>query len=568
MNSMLQCMASVTPLVEYFLGKWPYKKSHSYKVNRSNPLGTGGKLAVAYGMLLKDIWRGHYQEIAPSKLKKEMGRTFVSFKGTNQHDAHEFFSLFVDRLHEDLNMIREKPLTDTVESNGRPDAVVAQESWENFQLRNSSVIVDVLMGMIKSTLTCPSCEQEATKFDPYSSLSLPIPTQGKHVLHLVVHRLGGKATRYLLDANKAKDGAEVAEWMSQSLKLPKNNVLIAELSLNRLNKLYYVPDKLNAPLRVRKTREQELFAYELDPVEPDAERSPGKADGIAFIEVQFKIPNDNNKHFLFRATEVLRVSAGSSPDEIREVLWQHVQWMFKKRLSKMLKPSDLYGVYEVGGAPATFKLSTQRSNVLIMKLKPAGLQRLRQSIRKDPPRTYYNAKMEDRNRALNLGRIPTIKASKSKAGRSGVDLTKCLEEFQQEETLGKNETWYCAKCKDHVRAQKKLDVWNTPEVLCIHLKRFHGTGRHRAKLDTLVNFPLKGLNLSEFVLDESSRGRLYDLFAVSNHMGSLNHGHYTAAVKRGDEWFLTNDRSTQKIKPEQVCTEAAYILFYKKRDKK
>ena len=556
--------------MEYFLGKWPYNKAHSYKVNRSNPLGTGGKLAVTYGKLLKDIWRGKYEEIAPSKFKTEMGRTYAMFKGMEQHDAHEFFSLFVDRLHEDLNMIKEKPMTESIESDGRDDVIVARESWEGFKLRNASVVVDVFMGLIKSKLTCPTCRKEAIKFDPYSSLSLPIPTPQKPVLHVVVHRLGGKATRYLLDANKAKDGGEVAEWMAKSLNLDKHNILIAELSLNRLNKLYYVPQKVNAPLRKRKSREQELFAYELDPIEPEAELSPksrrkSASGSYAFIEVHFKIPNDNNKHLLFRATEILRVPVNSMPQDVRDVVWRHVQWMFKKRHSQMVKPSDLYGLYEVGGAPATFHLSVKKNNILILKMKPAGLQLMRSSIRKDPPRTYFNAKIEDRNRALNLGKIPTIKTSRSKKAAVGIDLEECVAEFRHEETLGKNDTWYCGECKEHVCARKKLDIWNTPDVLCIHLKRFQGSGRHRAKLNTLVHFPLSGLSLSDHVLEDGSKSRVYDLFAVSNHVGSLNHGHYTAMVKRGEEWYRMNDRSAQKMKEEEVCTNAAYILFYKKR---
>lgn len=36
--------------------------------------------------------------------------------------------------------------------------------------------------------------------------------------------------------------------------------------------------------------------------------------------------------------------------------------------------------------------------------------------------------------------------------------------------------------------------------------------------------------MTEFVLDNSSKGEhyVYDLYAVSNHFGSLNGGHYTA----------------------------------------
>ena len=35
----------------------------------------------------------------------------------------------LDGLHEDLNRIVDKPTTPTVESDGRPDALVANEAW-------------------------------------------------------------------------------------------------------------------------------------------------------------------------------------------------------------------------------------------------------------------------------------------------------------------------------------------------------------------------------------------------------------------------------------------------------
>lgn len=51
------------------------------------------------------------------------------------------------------------------------------------------------------------------------------------------------------------------------------------------------------------------------------------------------------------------------------------------------------------------------------------------------------------------------------------------------------------------------------------------------KLDTLVDFPLKGLNMTPFVLSKHQKTKenlVYDLFAVSNHYGSVGFGHYTA----------------------------------------
>ena len=64
---------------------------------------------------------------------------------------------------------------------------------------------------------------------------------------------------------------------------------------------------------------------------------------------------------------------------------------------------------------------------------------------------------------------------------------------------------------------------------------------------------------------------LYDLYAVSNHMGNLHGGHYTAFCKNAptDQWFHFDDSRVSAVSAAQVkdtvCSEAAYLLFYRRR---
>jgi len=60
---------------------------------------------------------------------------------------------------------------------------------------------------------------------------------------------------------------------------------------------------------------------------------------------------------------------------------------------------------------------------------------------------------------------------------------------------------------------------------------------------------------------------VYDLYAVTNHFGSLNGGHYTAYGKNIDgNWYNFNDGSVGDANSERVQSSAAYILFYKRRE--
>ena len=70
-----------------------------------------------------------------------------------------------------------KPYIEMSEEPNRSDAVVAKEFWDAFLARNRSIIVDLMYGQLKSTVTCLSCGRIATNFDPFLSVQLPIPDE-------------------------------------------------------------------------------------------------------------------------------------------------------------------------------------------------------------------------------------------------------------------------------------------------------------------------------------------------------------------------------------------------------
>lgn len=53
-----------------------------------------------------------------------------------------------------------------------------------------------------------------------------------------------------------------------------------------------------------------------------------------------------------------------------------------------------------------------------------------------------------------------------------LNLDTCFELFEMVETLDENNTWYCPKCKDHVRAKKQMKIYKAPKILVLCLKRF------------------------------------------------------------------------------------------------
>lgn len=166
---------------------------------------------------------------------------------------------------------------------------------------------------------------------------------------------------------------------------------------------------------------------------------------------------------------------------------------------------------------------------------------------------------------------PTLEASKRKLAiqqKATISLYDCLRNFNTPEVLGDQDLWYCPRCKDHKRATKTIQIWSTGDILTIHLKRFQSARSFSDKINMVVDFPIEGLDMSEFVSSETEGGLLYDLIAVDNHYGGLGGGHYTAAAKnfRDGKWYYFNDGRVSPIEdPKQCVTDAAYLLFYKKR---
>jgi len=106
----------------------------------------------------------------------------------------------------------------------------------------------------------------------------------------------------------------------------------------------------------------------------------------------------------------------------------------------------------------------------------------------------------------------------------------------------------CPRCRVKRRATKRLSLARLPPVLMIHLKRFEANGRFSDKVDTFVDFPMKSLDLTNYMppplppgVDKSQlngglpmsledpRNQLppyrYDLYGVTNHYGNLSSGH-------------------------------------------
>ncbi|KAI3984997.1 hypothetical protein MKX01_004765 [Papaver californicum] len=256
MNSAIQCLAHTPKLVDYFLG------DYSREINRDNPLGMDGEIALAFGDLLRKLWAPGATPVAPRLFKSKLAHFAPQFSGFNQHDSQELLAFLLDGLHEDLNRVKCKPYVEAKDAEGRKDEEVAGEYWRYHRARNDSIIVDTCQGQFKSTLVCPICDRVSITFDPFMYLSLPLPSTMMRTMTVTVLSTDGSSGRSPCTITVPKYGKckDLIQALSAACSLKNSEaLLVAEIYNNRI--IRYLEDPSDSLSLIRD--DDRLAAYRL-----------------------------------------------------------------------------------------------------------------------------------------------------------------------------------------------------------------------------------------------------------------------------------------------------------------
>ncbi|KAE9305946.1 hypothetical protein PR003_g21359 [Phytophthora rubi] len=214
MSSALQCLSHTQLLVEYF-------KNEAYlkDINLRNRDGTNGKLTAAFGELLRVLWTSDRKRFAPNEFKKVLAKCNPQFAGSDQHDAQELLACLLSSLSEDLNRVVKKPYTEQPDSDGRPDALVAEEWWQNHQKREFSVIVALFTGQYKSLLECSICRYESARFEPFTFLQLSLPeSNSRSIVLTIIFRTDRVPLRFSVRVQNGDTVQQMKEQVAAFLK--------------------------------------------------------------------------------------------------------------------------------------------------------------------------------------------------------------------------------------------------------------------------------------------------------------------------------------------------------------
>jgi ubiquitin carboxyl-terminal hydrolase 4/11/15 len=94
----------------------------------------------------------------------------------------------------------------------------------------------------------------------------------------------------------------------------------------------------------------------------------------------------------------------------------------------------------------------------------------------------------------------------------------------------------------------------------VHFKRFTA----EKKIDDPIDYPHE-IDLARYIAGPQGRAEIrYRLFAVSEHIGGLNSGHYTAHARVGEKWYLFDDAAVREVDPSEATNRNAYLLHYER----
>ncbi|XP_076891295.1 ubiquitin carboxyl-terminal hydrolase 5-like isoform X2 [Bidens hawaiensis] len=570
MNSAIQCLVHTPEFAKYF------REDYYKEINRNNPLGMVGELAVAFGDLLRKLWAPGRTPFAPKQFKAKLARFAPQFSGYSQHDSQELLAFLLDGLHEDLNRVKHKPYIKSRDADGRPDEEVADEYWANHIARNNSIIVDVCQGQYKSTLVCPVCEKISVTFDPFMYLSLPFQSTTTRTMTVTVFSCDGSSVPVTCTVTVPKQGCcrDLVKAVGSACGLKQNEKLfLAEIRDHLIER--FLEDPLMSLSSIKD--DFRLSAYKIP-------KSMKNTKFLQLIHRRQELETGDTRGWKAYGTPlVFPISSDAT------ITRGDLQLIVHTMLSPMLKAdtpseaSDLMNEsFEPGSACKENNGPNSPQLKLPLKMVDGNHACIDLSVGEErivrlPAASLsvllfidWSPKLLQKYETRYLERLPEVykHGSTKKARTEPLSLYTCLEAFLREEPLVPEDMWFCPQCKERRQASKKLDLWRLPEVLVIHLKRFSYSRSMKHKLETFVNFPIHDFDLTNYIANKNNPGpQVYDLYALTNHYGGMGSGHYTAHIKLIDEnrWYSFDDNHISPISEDEVKTNAAYVLFYRRK---
>ena len=579
MNSALQCLSNTSGLTKYFLTK--------QFQSELNPK-TSHQIAEAYYNLLKALWLSPYQTQFSSLTPEQFRESFISiaesFSGFRQQDSQEFLIYLLDKIHDDLNRIVDKPyIAINKEGDNEPD-----ECWRRYLSRDDSIIVDLFQGQLKNRLCCLNCGHINNNYEAFMMLSLPIP-QNKEKIVITYIGLNFKIQKYEIEFEEELDIEHIKSFCVNNIKDSNIEIVILDKKCNIKTIINnYNEKELSDLIEDIIADKYQILVYERNDNEINVYAS--------FIELTTK--------YKFYFIPYIDVNILSYPIPISINPKLGVNKVVEKicDISKM-QNIVIYLVNYENNSPCLY-CGNIHCTFCNLFTRFYNNESIRYILQKSPHIVLYVELQSNEysKEVLSFCKDKEVitKEITVEAGiTKSISLYNCIELFLKEETLTNDNKWFCPNCKDHQETKQKFYLYKCPPYLIIQLKRFKSSCNtieyvqektqkskknkkkkkrphyesyssfipQNQKNGVKISYPVNNLDLSKYVIGPDKSKASYDLYGVVQHYGDVFFGHYTSMCKNDitQKWYEYNDSRVTEIKDKTEIedNQAAYLLFYK-----
>ena len=601
LNCSLQCLSNTKDLTKYFLFNY-----YQNDINLQTTFGSNGVLVKAYSDLINLMWLSKFVKINPHFFRVAFCVSTHKFMNSQQQDAMEFISLLLNYLHEDLNRVKQKPYLIIEEQREKESDILASQRIYSYNLkRDNSIIIDLFNGQFQNTIKCTTCFKEFKKYESFNNISLPIPEEHNHYIIKFFTTLKCKyitininsettfedliinASKYLSKniLNSIKEAQKSKQSPEYINALLKQNIDIIKLDKNKIiNIIYSQPDDEN---EIQKNYKKKLKPYinnEEEIVLYEREIIPEYLLNIYVYPITTDPKDDDNINFLSYPI-VFSVKHDLTFENLEKLINEKLSHIFLENIN--IKNRHLIDLHILH--------SNKNMNTGILKLiksyKKCPFCNNDYSEKKYCPLYFYFNKNDIVSKLFKYSKYsePIIILARS----SYYDLNKevypgynfeennilnkykniydSLNQFGKPEILGEDNLWDCPQCSTKRKISKWMRVFRAPNYLIIQLKRFKKKSNsffnflESDKNETFVSFPMKNLDLSNYMDGPEKDKCIYNLYAIINHINNFGVNHFTAYCRNNNKWVEYDDHKIN-YDIENPVTKEAYILFYIKKN--
>eukprot|EP01041_Mallomonas_annulata_P006843 gene6843-13859_t len=556
MNSSLQCLLHIEPLVSYFL-----QGKHLEDLNTASP--TKGNLAMSFAHLTKDISSASGTAVSPSQFQKTVGSFAPHLLDYQQQDCQEFLRFLLDGMSEDLCRRRNRggggggggtssstAAAALIETNKSPKLTTSLDSNNsNHYYHDNLASSPVRSGQGQGQGQGPAVEDRDRQRQIERQRSSPPTTSSSSLSTSSAMRVRGP-----------KSGSvTVSRLRSQATSTHTNTTTTSsksDTSSNNGSSTMNVESPHAVPVPVPAST---------GPSGLSSVPSPPITKSISFLRTKIASPLCDQIKIQLRgggsgSGSGSGTGGGNKIREQARVAWDR----YLEKNDSII--TDLFA----GQLQSTIECSIchNRSSCF------------------DP---FLDLSVPiPKNSELTTTSKGWRRSSTSEASKCTLD--ECLDKFVCEEVLDGDNIVQCDHCKKKTKNIKRMFVYRYPTVLVIHIKRFRYTSFFREKLSTDVTFPLSRFDLTPYLSPDRPDNNTtniknglssssithpeYDLIGVSHHSGSMNGGHYIAHADTsggakgpgGSKWMCFNDARVSTASATSLSGPTAYVLFYRLRN--